>query len=197
MDSDLDGLSDWEELRLGFNPTNNNSARLGDDGLNAPITDLQQITASWNAASTVTVGLVDGDVREDWPDKGVIAIRRSGGVQPITVNVTITGTATRGGDYTTISGNQVFIPLGAREAWVEITPINDASVEGEETVIVTVTTGAGYTVGAANSATATINDASATPVGESGGALPDPGGVRARSGQRGRRRHVSRRTSRR
>lgn len=163
VDSDLDGLSDWEELRLGFNPTNNNSARLGDDGLNAPTSDLQQITASWNAASTVTVGLVDGDVREDWPDKGVIAIRRSGGVQPITVNVSITGSAMRGGDYTTISGNQVFIPLGVREAWVEITPINDASVEGEETVIITVTSGAGYTVGATTSATVTINDASAIP----------------------------------
>ena len=163
VDSDADGLTNWEEIKFGFDPYNSQSNRLGNDGLNTPITDLQQLNTSWAAASTVTVGLVDGDVREDWPDKGVIAIRRSGGVQPITVNVTITGSATRGGDYTTISGNQVFIPLGAREAWVEITPINDASNEGQETVIVTVTADTGYTVGAINTATATINDASTIP----------------------------------
>ena len=81
----------------------------------------------------------------------------------MTVNLQITGTATRGGDYTTISGNQITVPLGARETWIEIAPVNDVSVEGPETVIVTVTAGAGYTVGAINSATATINDASALP----------------------------------
>ncbi len=163
VDSDLDGLSDWEEIKIGLDPQNSQSNRLGNDGTNTAINDQQQITGAWAAASSVSVGLVDGDVREDWPDKGVIAIRRSGGVQPVSVNVTISGTATRAGDYTTISGNQVVIPLGARERWIEITPVNDASVEGPETIIVTVTAGSGYSVGAVSSATATINDASALP----------------------------------
>ncbi|MBX7208560.1 MAG: DUF1800 family protein [Verrucomicrobiaceae bacterium] len=162
-DSDGDGLSDWEELKLGLLPGNSQSQRLGNDSTNTATTDLQDLNSKWNAASTITVGLVDGDVREDWPDKGVIAIRRSGGVQPVTVNVQITGTATRGGDYTTISGNQITVPLGARETWIEVTPVNDASVEGPETVIVSVTAGAGYTVGSPNNATVTINDASALP----------------------------------
>lgn len=162
-DSDGDGLSDWEELKLGLLPGNSQSQRLGNDGTNTATTDLQDLNAKWSAASTITMGLVDGDVREDWPDKGVIAIRRTGGVQPVTMNVQITGTATRGGDYTTISGNQITVPLGARETWIEITPVNDATVEGPENVIVTVTAGAGYTVGASNSATVTINDASALP----------------------------------
>ena len=144
-DSDGDGLSDWEELKLGLLPGNAQSQRLGDDGTNTATTDLQDLNAKWSAASTITVGLVDGDVREDWPDKGVIAIRRSGGVQPVTVNVQITGTAARGGDYTTMGGNQITVPLGAREMWIELASVNDANVEGPETVIVTVTADAGYT----------------------------------------------------
>lgn len=163
VDSDGDGLSDWEELKLGLLPGNAQSQRLGNDSTNTPTTDLQDLTSKWNMPNTITAGLVDGDVREDWPDKGVIAIRRSGGVQPVTVNVTITGTAARGVDYTTIGGNQITVPVGAREAWIEIAPVKDAFVEGPETVIVTVTAGSGYTVGSPNSATVTINDASTLP----------------------------------
>ncbi len=83
VDSDTDGLTNWEEIKFGFDPYNSQSNRLGNDGLNTPITDLQQLNASWAAASTVTVGLVDGDVREDWPDKGVIAIPAQELVRPV------------------------------------------------------------------------------------------------------------------
>jgi len=162
-DSDSDGISDWEELKLGLLPGNSQSQRLGNDGANTPTTDLQDLNARWSVGNTVTVGLVDGDLREDWPDRGVIAIRRSGGVKPVTVNLQITGTATRSGDYSTISGNQVTLPLGAREAWIEFSPISDTDVEGPETISVTVTAGSGYVVGAQNAAAVTINDASALP----------------------------------
>ena len=163
VDSDLDGLSDWEEMKLGLLPGNSQSQRLGNDGTNTPTTDLQDLNSRWSAGSTVTVGLVDGDLREDWPDRGVIAIRRSGGVKPVTVNLQITGTAIRSGDYTTVSGNQITLPLGAREAWIEFSPISDTDVEGPETISVAVTAGSGYVVGTQSAATVNINDASALP----------------------------------
>ncbi len=157
VDSDLDGLSDWDEVMIGFNPALNHSDRNDTD-------DLTRAQYTLNAASTITVGLVDGDMREDWPDKGVIAIRRSGGLKPLTVNVSFTGTATRNGDYTTNNtGTQVFLPFGARETWIELSPINETDVEGDETIVVTVVAGTGYTPGSLNTATATLGDASSLP----------------------------------
>ena len=161
QDDDLDGLTNWEEIKIGFNPKLNHSDR-------HDTADLARVQSTLNAASVITAGLIDDDIREDWPDRGVIAIRRSGGLKPLTVNVTFTGSATRDGDYTaSIAGTQVHLPFGAREAWIELVPVNDASVEGPETIIVTVTTGTGYSLGAVTSATATINDASALPCAKS------------------------------
>ncbi len=77
----------------------------------------------------------------------------SGG--PITVNYTITGTATAGSDYTTLPGT-VSIPNGQQQATITLTPVNDTAVEGDETVILTLQSGTGYTVGTPPTATATI-----------------------------------------
>lgn len=157
VDSDLDGLTDWEEATLGFNPGLNHTDR-------HDTADKARVQATLNTTSTITVGLVDGDMREDWPDKGVIAIRRTGGLKPLSVNVSFTGTATRNGDYTAgIAGTQVLLPFGARETWVELTPVNDAMVEGAETIVVTVTAGTGYTLGSVTSAQAVLEDASPLP----------------------------------
>jgi len=157
VDSDLDGLTDWEEHLIGFNPDLNHSDRNDTD-------DLNRVKATLTAASTITVGLIDGDMREDWPDKGVIAIRRSGGLKPLTVNVTFTGTATRNNDYTTSNiGTQVVLPMGARETWIELSPVNDLTTEGVESIVVNVAAGSGYSVGIASSATVTLGDASSLP----------------------------------
>lgn len=157
LDSDTDGLTDWEEYQIGFNPFLDHSDR-------NDTADLARVQGALNATSTITVGLIDGDMREDWPDKGVIAIRRSGGLKPLTVNVSFSGSATRNGDYTTnIAATQVTLPFGSREAWVELSPIHDASVEGQETITVTAVAGAGYTLGSVTSATAALGDASPMP----------------------------------
>jgi uncharacterized protein (DUF1800 family) len=158
VDSDGDGLTNWEEIKIDFNPFLNRTDR------NDSAADLARVQTTLNAASTITVGLVDGDMREDWPDKGVIAIRRSGGLKPLTINVTFTGTATRDTDYTTNNvGTQVYLPFGARETWVELSPILDANVEGVENITVTVTTGSGYSLGGITNASATLGDASTLP----------------------------------
>ena len=142
VDSDSDGLTDWEEKVMGFNPRLNHTNR------NDSNADLPRVLAALNAASTITLGLVDGDMREDWPDKGVIVIRRAGGLKPMWINLNITGTATRNTDYSTnITGTQIYMPFGAHEAWLELNPINDAIVEGNETITVNAIAGSGYTLG--------------------------------------------------
>ncbi len=158
VDSDGDGLNDWDEIKLGFNPKLNRTDR------NDSNADQARATTGLAAASTITLGLIDGNMREDWPDKGVIAIRRSGGLKPMWINLSFTGTATRDTDYTTnTTGTQIYLPLGARETWVELTPINDAAIEGAESIVVTALPGAGYTLGSLSSATATLGDASVLP----------------------------------
>lgn len=155
-DTDTDGLTDAEEFAMGFDPVSTHSNR--DAAL-----DGARAQATWNAANTVSVGLLEGDIYERWPDPGVIAIRRSGGLKPITVNFSISGTATRDTDYSMPAGNSIQIPAGAREVWVNFMPLIDAlDAESDETIILTLTTGTGYTLGSPTVATVTLHNETAT-----------------------------------
>jgi Ca2+-binding RTX toxin-like protein len=94
---------------------------------------------------------------------------------PLTVNFSVGGTAIfapPGGDYTQTgadtfnnagSGTVTFL-AGSSTATVTVDPFGDADQEPNETVILTVTAGTGYTVGTPNSATGTItNDDNSPP----------------------------------
>ncbi|MCC4605685.1 putative Ig domain-containing protein [Xanthomonas campestris pv. parthenii] len=74
---------------------------------------------------------------------------------PTTVNLTRSGSATSGTDY---SGavSSVVVPANATSASFSVTPIADATVEADETVTFTVAAGTGYSPGSPSSATATI-----------------------------------------
>ena len=72
----------------------------------------------------------------------------------VTVNYSISGTATNGVDYTTIS-TSVVIPTGSSSATVTVNPTLDGTVESDETVILTLANGE-YVIGSPSSATGTI-----------------------------------------
>ncbi|SEW22452.1 gliding motility-associated C-terminal domain-containing protein [Chitinophaga sp. YR573] len=83
---------------------------------------------------------------------------------PVTVNYTITGTAINGTDYATISGT-VTIPALANGQTIPVNVIDDNLIEGDETVILTVTgavstitSPSGFIPGTSNVATVTIAD---------------------------------------
>ena len=69
-----------------------------------------------------------------------------------TVKYNITGTATNGVDYVTIT-NVITFPAGTTNATLTITPIDNSKLDGNRTVILTVTNGTGYTVGSVSNAT--------------------------------------------
>ncbi len=96
------------------------------------------------------------------PTNGVFTLTRVSTTNALTVSVAITGTATAGGDYTrNPTGTTVTFNAGVATATLTITPVQDALVEGPETVIATIiptTPTATYTIGAAASATVTITD---------------------------------------
>ncbi|MDX1991816.1 MAG: Calx-beta domain-containing protein, partial [bacterium] len=76
---------------------------------------------------------------------------------PLTINFTVAGTATSGTDYTALPAS-VSISNGETSATLNVTPIDDNTPEANETVIVTLTTSPGVTLGATISATVTIAD---------------------------------------
>jgi endo-1,4-beta-D-glucanase Y len=75
----------------------------------------------------------------------------------VIVNYTAGGTATPGADYTALSGTAT-VSAGQTSAAVTVTPLDDAVEEDDETVVVTLSSGTGYTVGSSSAATVTIGD---------------------------------------
>jgi hypothetical protein len=91
-------------------------------------------------------------------DAGQFTVTRSGGTTAaLTVNLTASGSATAGADFTTLPAS-LSIPAGAATATVSVIPLDDVLVEGGETIILSVSAGSGYVVGSPASATVTLAD---------------------------------------
>jgi phosphodiesterase/alkaline phosphatase D-like protein len=108
---------------------------------------------------TVTVTATDGIATEGNPaDTGTFVISRTGATgTALTVNYTMGGTAGNGTDYQQLSGTAV-IPAGQTSANITVNTIDDAAVEGNETVVLTLSQNAAYSVGSPGSATLLIVD---------------------------------------
>ncbi|MEO7298212.1 MAG: Calx-beta domain-containing protein [Verrucomicrobiota bacterium] len=89
---------------------------------------------------------------------GQFTISRSGNTSSnLTVYYTITGTASNGVDYLSLTGS-LTISAGSSNAIVTMSPIDDNVVEGNETVVLTLAANAGYSIGLPSNATVTIMD---------------------------------------
>jgi hypothetical protein len=105
---------------------------------------------------------------------GAFAVSRTGSTaSSLTVTFAVSGSATTGADYTAL-GTSVTIPAGGASAPINVTVIDDAEVEGPETVNITLTSGSEYTLGSPNSAVVTImnDDSGCTPVAFVTGQVP-------------------------
>ncbi|MBE9244096.1 calcium-binding protein [Microcystis aeruginosa LEGE 00239] len=113
-----------------------------------------------NDDTTVTLAVSPASVTEDGTTNLVYTFTRSGvTTNPLTVNYTIGGTATLNTDYTrTGTNNTVTFAAGSSTATVTVDPTADTIVESNETVILTLAAGTGYTVGTPNAATGTITN---------------------------------------
>lgn len=118
--------------------------------------ELESYTLTVSTAPSVSIAVSPASVSEDGATNLTYTVTRSANLSSATVvNITTSGTATAGTDYT---GNvtTVSIPSGATTATIVINPTVDGTVEADETVTLTVAAGTGYTVGAPASATGTI-----------------------------------------
>ncbi|GCL52273.1 hemolysin-type calcium-binding region protein [Microcystis aeruginosa NIES-3804] len=111
-----------------------------------------------NDDTSVTLAVSPASVTEDGTTNLVYTFTRSGvTTNPLTVNYTIGGTATLNTDYTrTGTNNTVTFAAGSSTATVTVDPTADTIVESNETVILTLAAGTGYTIGTPNAATGTI-----------------------------------------
>ena len=118
--------------------------------------ELETFTVTVSPPPSVSIAVTPASVSEDGATNLTFTVTRSLNLSsPTTVNITTSGTATSGVDY--VGGvATVVIPANATTATITLNPTVDGVVEPDETVILTVAAGTGYTVGAPASATGTI-----------------------------------------
>jgi serralysin len=116
-----------------------------------------------NDDADVTLSVSPASVSEDAAANLVYTFTRNGNTTgALTVNFSVAGTATFNTDYTqsgaatfTAASGTVTFAAGNSTASVTIDPSADATVEPDETVIITVTSGTGYNVATPAAATGT------------------------------------------
>ena len=91
----------------------------------------------------------------------------------LTINYTISGTATNGTDYGMLSG-MVTLPTSITTVKVQVDPTGDTNIESNETVILTLAAGTNYAIGTTNTQTGTISNDDVCPT---LGTLTDPADV--------------------
>ena len=104
----------------------------------------------------VTIVATDASALEAGLATGAFTVTRTGATDgPLTVAYTVRGTATAGSDYVALPGS-ITIPAGASSASFVVTPLDDALVEPDETIVVSLSAGRDYIAGAPGVATVTL-----------------------------------------
>ena len=105
----------------------------------------------------VDLAVTTATAAEVGPVPGAFTLSRSGSTSfSLPVHYTVSGTATNGTDYVTLSGTAT-IPVGQSSTVISVTPLADGLAEGPETVVVTLAPDPTYTIGSGNG-TVTIFD---------------------------------------
>jgi|GEM_PF-5266212 len=158
--ADSDGNSDSETIDMGGRSPGTYYVRvIGSGGNYSPNYDL-----ALDIKPNVAVSVSPASVAEDGAANLTYTFTRNmSSSSPLTVNFSVGGLGEFNTDYTqsgavdfdTTSGT-VIISAGSTTATVTINPMEDADVEPDDTVIFTITSGTGYTVGSPSAATGTI-----------------------------------------
>ena len=160
LSSSLSGLSLTNGATIWIRWTDFNASG-ADDGL--AVDDFTITAAAGPAMPQVSVSALDASASESGPDAGSWRFTRTGDTTTaLTVDYTVGGTAATG-DYTPSLTGQVVIPAGAATVDISIMPVDDGDTEGSETVMLTLTDGAAYDLGATASASITIADNDTAP----------------------------------
>jgi hypothetical protein len=118
--------------------------------------------ADSTANPVITLALTPSSVSEDGSSNLVYTFSRSlVTANPLSVNFTVSGSATNGSDYSGLlagSNQSVTFAANAATASVVIDPTADTSVEADETVSLMLGLGMGYSIGTSSAVTGTISN---------------------------------------
>jgi hypothetical protein len=116
------------------------------------------VTIQDDEAPLVSIIASDAIAGEGGGDTGIFLVSRTGRKDTaLTVPITRSGTATSASDFTALAAS-VTIAANSASTAVTVTPINDALQESPETVMVTIGSGTGFTIGSPTTATVSIVD---------------------------------------
>ncbi len=164
VDTDGDGISDWEEYKLGLDPLKPSSNdQLDSFGL--PMGDLAYATTRLASQNVVTIATTDAFANQPDPgqapsDSGQFTITRGGfPLNSITVNLALGGP---GAGYATENVDHLALPrstvlgAGVSSKTITVTPIANASRLVPAVAMLSLLPGTGYTVGFFSNATVTV-----------------------------------------
>ncbi len=139
-----------EGALVNFNGVDMQISYIGGDGNDVVLTAVPTFTP------VVSIVATDAAAAEAGSDPGSFTISRTGPTgSALTVNYTIGGTSVAG-DYTPVLTGTATILAGSSSVTINISPIDDAMVEGSETLTLTLTDAAAYDLGVAGSETAGV-----------------------------------------
>ena len=145
-----------------------NSVTSGDADISISTTNAQAtVNIADDDKATVGITALDSAGSEPGNDGQFEVTLSESSDKATTINYTITGTASAGDDYTTLSGS-VVIAAGETSALIDVSVLDDAILEPVETVIVTLTSISDSDIsvdGDAKSATILVGDDDAAIVG--------------------------------
>ena len=164
VDSDGDGLNDWEEYQLGLDPLNPVSNGFLDHN-GQPLNDLAYVTGRFGSQNVISLSATDPTANQ--PDTGQLAVNNGqftvtrGGfpLNSITVNLTVptgvTGAGTEGLDYYNLP-RQVYFPAGSSSQAILVHPLFNPNLQAPVLAPLQVLPGTGYTVSSSNKASIVI-----------------------------------------
>jgi hypothetical protein len=125
--------------------------------------DVAFSTSSTPSLPSITLAAPATSVAEDGTANLVYTFTRSGSTSSLlSVNYTVGGSATNGSDYTGIAATgttkTISFATGSSTASLTVSPIADTIVEPDETVLLTLATGSGYTISTTGAVTGTIKN---------------------------------------
>lgn len=172
VDTDGDGLSDWEEYKLGLDPLNPNSnSQL--DGNGFLMTDYAYSTNKFASQNVFTIAAIDPVTVQPDPgsgatDLGVLTITRGGfPLKAVTINATnITGSgfATPGVDYLNNLQSSYSFQAGVSSVQISLTPLANTNLQVPVIAQLRLLPGTNYAVGQSSNASVVIYP-SPTPTG--------------------------------
>ncbi|HZM06656.1 MAG TPA: DUF1800 family protein, partial [Candidatus Saccharimonadales bacterium] len=164
VDSDGDGVNDWEEYQLGLDPSNawSNAQQDGNGNALGDYAYVTNMLASQNVITIAATGITatQPDPGQNATGTGQFTLTRGGfPLNSITVTLGLggpgTGFAVAGADYVTLP-QSVMLPAGVNSQTILLTPMAHTNLAAPVLAQLQLLPGPNYTVGSASNASVVI-----------------------------------------